>query len=125
MRSVFEVIRVTEIDETDVIISSVTSSSNSRVYVGTNNGTLMVYALRHRDGDVRFFRTSKRRRFDSSLASLTSLFSLRLHTIHPINVTLMVYALRHRDGDVGSKKTSKRRRFFVLTNFNLRIKYRR
>ena len=51
----FEVIRVTEIDETDVIISSVTSSSNSRVYVGTNNGTLMVYALRHRDGDVRFF----------------------------------------------------------------------
>ena len=55
MRSVFEVIRVTEIDETDVIISSVTSSSNSRVYVGTNNGTLMVYALRHIDGDVCFF----------------------------------------------------------------------
>jgi len=64
MRSVFEVIRVTEIDETDVMISSVTSSSHSRVYVGMNNGTLMVYALRHRDGDVRVRveKTTKRRR---------------------------------------------------------------
>ncbi len=55
---------MTEIDETDVMISSVTSSSHSRVYVGMNNGTLMVYALRHRDGDVRVRveKTTKRRR---------------------------------------------------------------
>ena len=50
MRSVFEIVKVTTID--DDSISSVASSSNARVYIGTNNGTLMVYELRHRDGDV-------------------------------------------------------------------------
>ena len=50
MRSVFEIVKVTTIE--DDSISSVASSSNARVYIGTNNGTLMVYELRHRDGDV-------------------------------------------------------------------------
>ena len=67
----FEVIRVTEIDETDVIISSVTSSSNSRVYVGTNNGTLMVYALRHRGSDVVFLSVSVGAFVLSTLSSLS------------------------------------------------------
>ena len=49
MRSVFEIVKVTTIE--DDSISSV-ASTNARVYIGTNNGTLMVYELRHRDGDV-------------------------------------------------------------------------
>jgi hypothetical protein len=52
MRNVFDVASVVTVPK-DLEVSSVTSSSNSRVYIGMTNGTLMVYALRRRDGDVR------------------------------------------------------------------------
>jgi hypothetical protein len=52
MRNVFDVASVVTVPK-DLGVSSVTSSSNSRVYIGMTNGTLMVYALRRRDGDVR------------------------------------------------------------------------